>query len=70
MLLLALQRAVESHFTHRATQGRQFIARRIATNYKILLLHFKGFRVIGESEEYNIIVKWSQQKMNSGTRYS
>ena len=52
VLLLALQRAVKSHFTPGATKGRQFVARRIATNYKILLLHFKGFRIKGESEEY------------------
>ena len=46
MLLLALQRAVKSYFTPRASQGRQFVARRIATNCKILLLHFKGFGII------------------------
>ena len=53
VLHLALPRAVESHFTPRATQGRQFAARRIATNYKILLLHFTGFRIIRGNEEYS-----------------
>ena len=55
VLHLTLPRAVESHFTSRATQGRLFVARRIATNYKILLLHSRGFRIIrgvGLKEEY------------------
>ena len=66
VLLLALHRAVESHFTPRATQGRQFGARRIAANYKILLLHFRGFRLLSEIEKY-INIKRSQQKTSSGT---
>ena len=55
VLLLALQRTVESYVTPRATQGRQFVARRIATNCTILLLHFRGFRILEEKEEYYII---------------
>ena len=69
VLHLTLPRAVESHFTPRATQGRQFGARRIAANYKILLLHFRGFRILCEMEKY-INIKRSQQKASSGTRYS